>query len=189
MKITILNGDQGNESSRFTGFLKDLTDKLQEDNSVDLYRLQDMNIRYCTGCWSCWWKTPGLCAIRDDSEKILRSVISSDFLIFASPLIQGFTSSTLKKVTDRFVSLLHPYIKLINGESHHRKRYDSYPDFGLIIQREDDTDDANIKIINDIYDRIAINFHSKRRYTHFIEDNQLEEIIYETTGTERITQE
>ena len=76
----------------------------------------------------------------------------------------GFTSSTLKKITDRFVGLLHPYIKLKNGECHHLKRYDKYPDFGLVLKKEADTDTEDIEIINDIYDRFAINFHSTKKY-------------------------
>ena len=139
-----------------------------------------MNLHYCTGCWSCWWKTPGRCAINDDAEKIIRSVINSDFVIFASPLIAGFTSSALKKITDRLIVLLHPYIELINGESHHRKRYNKYPDFGLILEKETDTDNEDLDIVNDIYERFALNFHCEKKYTRYIDHDKVEDIIYET---------
>lgn len=139
-----------------------------------------MNIRFCTGCWNCWWKTPGRCATTDDAEMIFKSVINSDFVIFASPLMAGFTSSSLKKITDRLIVLLHPYSKILNGEIHHEKRYDVYPDIGLILEKEKDTDSVDIDIVNSIYDRFAINFHTERRFTKFIHDSKIEDIVNET---------
>lgn len=107
-------------------------------------------------------------------------MINSDFFIFASPLIAGFTSSALKKITDRFIVLLHPYIELRNGENHHRKRYKNYPNFGLFLEKEIDTGSEDLKIINDIYDRFALNFHCKMQYIKYIDQHKVEEIVYET---------
>lgn len=180
MKITILNGDMQHRKSDFSDYIEGLANKMKGNNTVDLYHLNNLNLHYCTGCWNCWWKTPGICSTKDDAEAILTSVINSDFFIFASPLMAGFTSSALKKITDRFVGLLHPYIFLKNGECHHKKRYDKYPDFGLILEKEPDTDDEDINIIKDIYDRFAINFHSQRKYMKFIDNDKMEDIIYET---------
>ena len=180
MKVTILNGDMKQGKSDFSGYLEELTEGFRKNHSVNIYNLNKMNLHQCIGCWSCWWKTPGRCAINDDAEEIFRSVINSDFVIFASPLIAGFTSSALKKITDRLVVLIHPYIELINGESHHRKRYDKYPDFGLVLEKESDTDNEDLAIISDIYDRFALNLHSKKKYMKFIEHDKVEEIIYET---------
>lgn len=168
MTITILNGD--NKSGSFSGKINSLTGELSEHHQVHLFNLSKMNLRYCTGCWSCWWKTPGECAIKDGADEIFRSVISSDFLIFASPLVAGFTSSALKKVQDRLIVLLHPYIQLINGESHHKKRDERYPEFGVIVEKEQDTDSEDLQIVKDIYDRLAINFHSKQRFIKFIDE-------------------
>ncbi len=180
MKITILNGDMNPAAYGFSEYIAKLDNELSRSNSVERFDLLSMNLKYCIGCWSCWWKTPGECAIKDDAEIILKSVINSDFLIFASPLMSGFTSSTLKKITDRFVSLLHPYVIILNGESHHRKRYAKYPDFGVIIGREEDTDDEEIKIVSDIYDRLAINFHCTKKYLRTIDSYTIEDIAYET---------
>ena len=182
MKITILNGDMNQKENDFSVFIEKLAGKLQENNTVTVYPLHEMNLHYCTGCWSCWWKTPGRCAIEDDAVKVLTSVINADFIIFASPLMAGFTSSALKKMTDRFVGLLHPYIKMKNGECHHLKRYDKYPDFGLILKKEPDTDAEDIEIKSDIYDRLAINFHSNKKYIKFTDTTKIEEIVYETSN-------
>ena len=106
MKITILNGDINNTNSDFTMYLNKLEEKLKKENEVVKFDLKSMNLKYCTGCWSCWWRTPGLCAIKDDGEEIFRTIINSDFVIFASPLVAGFISSGLKKVKAGLVGLL-----------------------------------------------------------------------------------
>ena len=180
MKVTILNGDMKQGESDFSVYLEKLAERFRENHFVYLYPLNKMNLHYCTGCFSCWWKTPGRCAINDDAEKIFKSFINSDFVILASPLIAGFTSSTLKKITDRLIVLLHPYIKLINGESHHQKRYNKYPNFGLILKKETDTDNEDLDIVNEIYDRFAINFHCEKKYMKYIDHDKVEDIIYET---------
>jgi multimeric flavodoxin WrbA len=170
MVISILNGAPETDSGSFSKKISFLASELSVGNKVHLFNLASMNLHYCTGCWSCWWKTPGECAIKDDGEQIFRAVINSDFIIFASPLVTGFTSAILKKIQDRLIVLLHPYLEIINGESHHMKRYDKYPEFGVIIDKEEDTDDEDIKIIKDIYDRLAINFHSRQRFIKYVDN-------------------
>jgi multimeric flavodoxin WrbA len=169
MKITILYGNPLRNGLDFTSYIEKLAAELRLKCEVDYYFLDEMNLDFCTGCWSCWWKTPGECVLQDDARQIFRSVINSDFVIFASPMIGGFISSSLKKITDRLIVLLHPYIKIIHGESHHKKRYDRYPDFGVIVKKEKDTDEEDIQILRAIYDRFALNFHSKQQYLTVID--------------------
>lgn len=180
MKITILDGNMKAHPNNFGVEINNLTLSLKENNTANCFHLEEMQLKYCTGCWNCWWKTPGKCEKTDKAGDILRSIINSDFVLFASPLNAGFTSSELKKITDRMVTLLHPYIEIRNNESHHRKRYDKYPDFGLLLAREPDTDEEDIRIISEIYDRFAINFHSQKRFIAFIDQNNIEEQIYAT---------
>ncbi len=180
MKITILNGDMNKGNSSFSNYIEKLNGTFGEEHEISVFHINKMKLKYCTGCWSCWWKTPGECSIKDGADEIFRSVINSDFFIFASPLIAGFTSSELKKITDRLIVLLHPYVEFRNEESHHQKRYSRYPDFGLILQKEADTDSEDVKIISDIYDRLALNFHSEKKYLKFIDEANPEDIVYET---------
>lgn len=180
MNISILNGDLNPDVSNFTPAILKLAADLSISHEVQHFQLAKMNLKYCTGCWSCWWKTPGLCAIKDDADLIFRSVIHADFFIFASPLLAGFTTSLLKKVTDRLIVLLHPYLQIIDGEHHHRKRYERYPDFGVIIQHEPDTDEEDLMIVKDIYNRLALNFHARNRYLKSLDHLKINEVAYET---------
>ena len=180
MKITILNANQNQDNTEFDKQIIALDKSLKEkskDSSV--FQLRDMNIKYCIGCWTCWWKTPGKCIFKDDTEILYKSVINSDFVIFASPIITGFVSSLMEKTKDRLIPLLHPYIEIVNDECHHRKRYDNYPDIGLLVQKEDLTDDEDMQIIEDLFKRFALNFRSELKYVKFFDSN-MEEIVNET---------
>ncbi len=162
MNICILDGDPGTEG-----------DKLQESialleaayrhrgHAVEVMRLRSMKLQHCIGCWTCWWETPGRCIHHDEGEKVFRAVINSDFFIFASPLIAGFTSALLKTITDRLIVLVHPYITIREGELHHIRRYEHYPDFGLLLAREESTDEEDILITTGMYRRFGINFHCR----------------------------
>jgi len=180
MTITILDGTPAESAGNMSVELKKLSTELEKNHSVNHFALTSMDLHFCTGCWSCWWKTPGRCAIRDDGEKIFRSVINSDLVIFASPLTAGFVSCHLKKIMDRLIVLLHPYIEIRNNESHHCKRYDRYPEIGLLFEKEADTDDEDLEILRDIFERFALNFHSRLNWALPAEQFSIEEIINET---------
>lgn len=174
MNIVILDGDK--DCDEFSILLNETIEELKKNHNIVLFSLNEMNLHYCTGCFACWCKTPGECAIKDDAAKIFKSYINADFVIFASPIIAGFTSSLLKKITDRLIVLLHPYAELINNETHHKKRYDHYPDFGVLVTKEKETDKEDIEIISDIYSRFAINFHCSMRFLKILEESDKEEI-------------
>lgn len=162
MKILILDGNPNSGSEQLDHYLKGLNEMLiSNDFTVERIRLDDRDIKYCTGCWSCWVKTPGECAFKDDSHEVCRQYINSDFVLFASPAIMGFPSALLKKTMDKLIPLIHPYIEIVNGECHHRKRYDRYPKLGLLLEQSGDTDDEDIQIISDIFKRFAINLRSE----------------------------
>jgi hypothetical protein len=165
MNITILNGNPEKKNRAFDRYLAAVSGQLASGgNSVRTFTLRDMNIRHCTGCWNCWVKTPGLCTLHDDMPDIYRATMASDLLVLASPVIMGFVSALLKRANERLIPLLHPYAVLDRGECHHLARYDRYPDLGLVLKGDADTDDEDIRIISDIYRREALNFKSRLRF-------------------------
>ena len=83
MKITILNGNPKADNIKFDNYIDTLTDLLKSDrHTVTVFKLRDMDIKHCIGCWSCWVETPGECIIPDNSGDICREYINSDFVIF-----------------------------------------------------------------------------------------------------------
>lgn len=160
MKVLILNGGSG--STSLDSSIQDLKDKLSGKGveTAELI-LRDMKYSPCRGCFNCWVKTPGLCVFRDDGDVICREVLHSDFLLLASPVIMGYPSAMIKNALDRIIPLIHPYLEDIDGEVHHMKRYEKYPVMGLMLEKNPDTDDEDIAIINDIFQRAALNLQSR----------------------------
>jgi len=162
MKTLILDGHPSAAEEEYNRYVSNVADSLTEKgHTIRTLVLRDMNIRFCTGCWSCWWATPGECAFKDESPAVCREYINSDFVLFASPMIMGFTSALLKKTQDKLIPLIHPYIKLVKGECHHLKRYDVYPRIGVLLHKTPGTDDEDIEITVDMFSRFALNLKSE----------------------------
>jgi multimeric flavodoxin WrbA len=159
MKITILNGNPNEATPAFDDYLQTLQMAWESTgHQVQAYRLREMKIHGCIGCFGCWVKTPGECTSQDATDQIRRSVIHSDFVLMASPLCMGFPSALLKQVNEKFLPLLHPYIEMEHGEMHHKRRYLRYPKMGLLAAEESGGSLEDFSIVVEIYERIARNF-------------------------------
>jgi multimeric flavodoxin WrbA len=168
MKITVLNGTPTNGFAEFEQKLIHYIEKLKQDHHVVAIDIEKQNLAFCNGCFNCWWKIPGECNIKDDMHFVSKKMMWADRLIFASPLIHSFPSALLKKVQDRMLPLLLPYIKLIDGECHHEERYENYPEIELYFGTENETNKEDHHIVNDLYKRFAINFYSKIVKTQYV---------------------
>ena len=55
MYTVVMNGNPDAQGREFDGYLDDFIQGLekqgQEVNRIDL---RELNIKYCSGCWSCW---------------------------------------------------------------------------------------------------------------------------------------
>jgi multimeric flavodoxin WrbA len=179
MKITILNGNPDGKNKDFDQFLAKLSIFLEkEHHSVKNMELRSMDIKYCTGCWGCWVKTPGKCLFPDDSHAVCDETINSDLVLFASPMVMGFASAVLKKTMDKLIPLVHPYIEIVQKECHHRKRYDKYPLFGLVLDKSEHTDDEDIAVTMDIFRRCTLNLRSSLAFVVFT-DKPVQEVTDE----------
>lgn len=179
MNIIILNGNPDPGNRTFDRYIASILKELAgRGHLARSFTLREMDIRYCLGCWTCWIKTPGECVHRDDMPSIYKAAMASDLLLFASPLIMGFTSGLLKRANERLIPLIHPHLALVQGECHHRKRYARYPGLGLLLQKGEDTDEDDIRITTDIYRREAVNFHSTLRAI-FLADRPVNEVCDE----------
>jgi len=180
MQIIIINGNPCSENKVFDSYLAEYQHKLLiAGYTVRILTLREMNLGFCMGCFKCWHTTPGICSIDDDIKHIHQAFINADLIIWASPLIKGFISSLLKRVQERMIPLLHPYVEVVGGEIHHRKRYGHYPDHGLIVEKESDTLSEELQIVQQIQERYALNFRSKLEFI-LTTDTTVSEAIRET---------
>ncbi len=94
--------------------------------------IRNMRIAPCRACFDCWLKTPGSCTLRDDFHTIARAYLDSDLAVFWTPVVFGSYGSGMKRVLERLIGLLTPFLRFEAGETHHPPRYAHNPAlFGL----------------------------------------------------------
>jgi len=149
---------------------------------VNSWVLRDLKIGSCYGCFKCWVQTPGICIIDDVERDIAKEAIQSDLLIFLTPVTFGGYSSELKKAVDRLIPLVMPFFIKIDGEVHHKSRYERYPSLmGIGILPNEDKESE--QLFKTLVNRNAINFHSPTHTAGVIMSNQDKELIREKIKT------
>ena len=158
-QIVVLNGCETTDED-LKPLLSVLFDKISKcDATVQTYHLHDIQMGTCTGCFGCWLKTPGVCLAPDMGREIAQAVLQSDTTILLTPVTFGGYSSAIKKIQDRWLTLLLPYFGLFHGEIHHTPRYAHYPRLvGIGIQQEPNPIETNLFKV--LVGRNAINFHA-----------------------------
>jgi multimeric flavodoxin WrbA len=122
-------------------------------------------IKACIGCWSCWLKTPGRCVYKDAMGESYSDYVNSDKVILLMDTAQGFINHSAKAFFDRTIPHYHPYIDIVNGECHHKTRYESYPELHFYYD-EQGLNPQEVQIIEDYLYRTAYHFQSKAYRIH-----------------------
>ena len=100
---------------------------------VTKFHPHQMAIAPCNSCYTCWTKTPGVCARRDDFQQILEAYKMADYFLWAFPLYIYSMPAPVKNVLDRFFVLLEPgQAAGANGKTEHPKRFGRSPRTVLI---------------------------------------------------------
>ena len=187
MKVAILDGSTGRGGGPFDDYLRHLAEVLEDDrHEVTVLTLREMDIRSCIGCLDCLVKTPGECSRPDAFPQVCRAAVNSDFVLLASPLRMGFPTALLKMAIERLVEgSVQSSGEMANREVHHAPRYSQYPRLGLLLAREEDTDAADIRIVSDIFSRIALAVKTTLAFS-LLTDQPVEQVaqaIATETGT------
>ena len=91
-------------------------------------------IRPCIGCFSCWHKDPGRCVIRDGYDDMGARIRRASEVVVISRYTYGGFSGFVKNVFDRCLGYVLPQFEVIEGETHHKKRYDEDKPFTFIFR-------------------------------------------------------
>ncbi len=167
MRINIFNGAL--EGDRFCDLLASSI-KLEYQSlghSVTYWRLRDYDINHCTACLECWTHTPGLCVIEDDAQRLLKSILTCEVLVFVTPITFGGVSSECKKLFDRCVCLVEPALTVVDGLTQNKYRYDRPPAIRAIglLPNPDEVQEA---IFRQLIDRYASSICSPRQAVDII---------------------
>ena len=107
-RIIILNG-AARKNGNTAKLVKAFTDgAISSGNEVTEFYLQDMNIKGCMGCEHCSSAKNGEppCIQNDDMAQINEAFLSSDVVVFASPVYFWTVTGTLKTTADRLYAQL-----------------------------------------------------------------------------------
>ncbi|NBK25909.1 MAG: flavodoxin family protein, partial [Spirochaetia bacterium] len=179
MKICILDGSHTDEGmgERFQKILGPLL----KEHQVQHFIIRDLKIASCMGDFLCWTKTPGICKNKDDNRLIAEAVVQSNLLIFLTPVTFGGYSSLLKQGIDHLIQIISPFFVKVQGETHHKKRYRSYPNLAVFGWNE--RQDTNSELIfKHLVERNSINLYAQKTFCEVFHPEDQDEQI-----TQRIT--
>jgi len=117
--------------------ISDKISALTKGDDMEVINTFDMKIAHCMGCNLCWLKTPGICAIKDDYEGIIKKLVDAENLWLVSDTRFGFVDWHGKRVMDRIVPMLNMYVEFRDGLERHELRYHPL-NFGLLYKGQAD---------------------------------------------------
>lgn len=166
MKVLILDGSLANGRGNASAKLREaLLEKARAHGwNASVFDLEGMTIKPCRGCFACWVKHPGVCAIKDDEEAILREMAASDLWVFLTPMTFGGYSSALKKALDRAIPVLLPFFIKVHGEIHHPQRYKNSRKL-IVVGTQPKADEEAERIFRGLVHRNALNLASLKTVT------------------------
>ena len=109
MKIVVLFGSPNRNGSTNILVENFIRGAEESRHSVEVIDVCHADIHPCTGCVACGYEGP--CVQKDDVEMIRQKLLSSDMVVFATPLYYYGMSAQLKTVVDRFCA----YNSSLNG--------------------------------------------------------------------------
>lgn len=127
MKAIILDGSSENDITGGRVYAALLAEFQVQGWDVEHVLLRETKIGNCAGDFFCWVRNPGMCNVDDANREIASSIINSDLLVYLTPVTFGGYSSALKKAVDHQVQNIAPFFAVVNSETHHQKRYKTYP--------------------------------------------------------------
>lgn len=81
--------------------------------------IAEQKIKYCVGCFNCWFKHPGRCIHDDDMPTIRQKIKAADVIVFGCPVyFDGFTAQ-MKTMLDRLIAGGSPFIENRDGHARH----------------------------------------------------------------------
>lgn len=148
MKLLIVNALPQEDAAALSA-IQTLRTKAEECRVISAY---EMDLRPCVGCNACWLVTPGVCAVKDGYEELLKAYLEYDAVVFLSGTALDFVDHRMKNLIDRLLPLATMYIHIVDGQCRHVPRYEKRYRFGLLYRGA--ADDA---YLNRWMDRVMLN--------------------------------
>ena len=148
------------------------------DFDIEIIDAANMKIAHCMGCNQCWLKTPGVCAIKDDYETIVKKLVSADNVWLVSDTKFGFIDYRGKRILDRIMPMLNMYIVFRDGWMRHQLRYHSL-NVGVIYKGDGDQ-----QMLEEWCNRTAANLGGRSLGVLALEESSDQATIATATATD-----
>lgn len=176
MKIVILDGSAYTDGTA-ARIRAELINQLEMQNhTVETVILRERKIGNCAGDFFCWVRRPGVCNTDDDNRVIAAAICNAALLIYLTPITFGGYSATLKKAVDHQIQNIAPFFTTLNGETHHTRRYERYPDF-LVIGWHAAQNPAAEGIFRHLAWRNSLNFYAQVSHCEIVTGEPSEESL------------
>ena len=121
MEVLAINGSARGGRGVTGRLLTALVEGLTEGGArVEVLEAAKLKVAPCLACLACMFKTPGVCAQRDDMEPVVEGLRQARLLILAAPVYTDGYPAQLKAILDRMVCCLQPYlIRDAEGRARH----------------------------------------------------------------------
>jgi len=134
-KIVVFDGGPRNTKYSKTTFMVNhfCRGAKSANAEIEYVKLKDMQINPCTGCYTCWTKTPGECIFQDDMTDLRLKFRKADLVVLASPLYIFNVTGIMKNFLDRILPNIKPYMLIEEGETRHPHRYPEDKQQGFVV--------------------------------------------------------
>lgn len=80
---------------------------------VEVVHLREKKINHCTGCFTCWTKTPGQCIHQDDmARELFPRWLAADIVVYASPLYYHTMNAVMATFIERTLPAAQPFFEV-----------------------------------------------------------------------------
>ncbi|MCR5794483.1 MAG: flavodoxin family protein [Solobacterium sp.] len=138
-------------------------------NEEDIVIRNNMDIRPCVGCFSCWTKTPGACIHDDELYDIGLRLARCTELVIVSKCLYGGVSPFVKRVIERFLPYMHPDFTVRNGMMRHKRRYPHTFEISAYFYGEEISDEEK-RSASDLVKANAVNLYASVKDIVFVKE-------------------
>lgn len=129
MKVLALNGSPRMKASSTYHMLKPLLEGMEAAGAeIELIHIRKLDLEDCTGCYTCWVRSPGECIHKDKDGMVtaMESYNTADLIVFGTPLYHFSMSGIMKTFIDRTLPRIEPWLiphPDIPGVTFHTERF------------------------------------------------------------------
>lgn len=111
MEVLAINGSARGGRGVTGRLLKALGEGLAAGGArLEVLEANQIKVAPCAACLACMFKTPGVCAQRDDMDRVVEGLRQASLLVLAAPVYTDGYPAQLKAVLDRMICCLEPFL-------------------------------------------------------------------------------